>query len=139
MKTVSLLMALLWTLPLFGSQVGILPVSSVRYESAGLGSSGKVVVEIKQDSAGRFSSIHVSAFGKEQELSKKNLGELDGFLCNGLTACYEIGYEETGGPTVYLTLVKGFFGQPVEKALISIASNGAVSYTHLTLPTKRIV
>jgi len=47
----------------FASKEGILAFSSFRLESAGIGSSGKIVIAGQQDEKSQITTLTISAFG----------------------------------------------------------------------------
>jgi len=110
----------------YASQEGILALSSFRIESAGIGSSGKVVVEGKQNEKSQIVSLKVSAFGKEYVVSKEKLAGLAELLANGIRISYEAGYAELGGRTIYIQLQMGFTSSTRKQVLITVIEDGKV-------------
>jgi hypothetical protein len=108
------------------SQEGVLVLSSFRLESAGIGASGKIVVEGKQDEKGQVVSLKVNAFGKEYVVPKEKLAGLGELLANGIRISYEAGYAELGGRTVYIQLQTGFTSGTREQALVTVKENGKI-------------
>ncbi len=108
------------------SKEGILVFSSFRLESDGIGSSGKVVVEGKQDDDDHIISLKVEAFGKIIEIPKEKLTGLSKLPSNGVRISYEHGYAQLGGRTIYIELQMGFTSGTRKKALVTITESGSV-------------
>lgn len=106
------------------SKEGILPFSSFRLESAGIGSSGKIVVEGQQDEHARVVSLSIAAFGKSYALPKEKLVGLSDLPSNGIRISYEHGYAELGGRTIYVQLQMGFTSFTKKVALITLTEDG---------------
>ena len=106
------------------SKEGILPFSSFRLESAGIGSSGKIVVEGQQDSHDQLLSLTIAAFGKSYTVPKEKLAEIRDLPSNGIRISYEHGYAELGGRTIYIQLQMGFTDFTKKVALITLKENG---------------
>ena len=115
------------------SQEGILPFSSFRLESVGIGSSGKVVVEGRQDEGSHLVSLKVEAFGKTFEVPKEKLAGLAELLSNGVRITYEAGYTELGGRTVYIELQMGFTSGTGKRAIVSITESGAIEVSAIEI------
>ena len=108
------------------SQEGPLPISRFRLESDGIGQSGAIVVEGKQNDKAQIVELKVRAFGKEYVISPEKLRVLAGLGANGIRISYETGYEELGGRTVYIQLQLGFTSHTAETALITITETGKI-------------
>ena len=107
------------------SQEGLLALGEFRLASPGIGGSGPVVVQGMQ-SAERFVSLTVSAFGHNTSLSAEQLAQLAGGFINGLQVSFEAGYRELDGRTVYLVLSRGFTSGLQSTQLISVNEQGTV-------------
>ena len=129
MKLIIALLSFAVTVVGHASQEGILAFSSFRLESAGIGSSGKVVVEGKQDDEHRIVSLKVEAFGKIFEVPKKKLAGLSELPSNGIRISYEHGYAQFGGRTIYIELQMGFTSGVRKQARVTIAESGAIEVT----------
>jgi hypothetical protein len=108
------------------SKEGILQLSSFRLESDGIGRSGKVVVEGKQDKDGRMVNLKVTAFGKDYLVPKEKLAQLGRITANGVRISYEAGYARLGGRTVYLQLQMGFVESTQWRRRVTVKENGAI-------------
>jgi len=108
------------------SKEGILAFSSFRLASAGIGSSGEVVVEGRQDAEGQITALTINAFGKNYVVPKEQLTKLAELRSNGIRISYEHGYPELGGRTVYIQLQMGFTSSTRMEALISLSENGEI-------------
>jgi hypothetical protein len=115
------------------SKEGILEFSSFRLESAGIGSSGKVVVEGKQDDQSRIVSLKVEAFGKIFDVSQEKLAGLSGLSANGVRISYEQGYAQLGGRTIYIELQMGFTSGTRKQARVTIYESGAIEVTGIKI------
>jgi hypothetical protein len=110
--------------PAFASKEGILALSSFRLESDGIGSSGKVVVEGKQNDKRQLTNLEVTAFGKHYVLPKSRLNGLADLMVNGVRISYEHGYAELGGRTIYIQLQFGFISETQRQALVTLTEDG---------------
>jgi hypothetical protein len=127
MKTLPILMALvLGACSAPASQEGILALSSFRLESPGIGGSGKVVVEGKQNERNRIARLKISAFGKDYSIPENKLAPLAGVAWNGVRISYEAGYAELGGRTIYVQFQTGFTSGTRAAALITLTEDGKV-------------
>jgi hypothetical protein len=108
------------------SQEGPLPISRFRLESDGIGQSGAIVIEGKQNDKAQIVELKVRAFGKEYAVPPEKLKVLAGLGANGIRISYESGYEELGGRTVYIQLQLGFTSHTAESALITITESGKI-------------
>ena len=108
------------------SKEGILAFSSFRLASAGIGSSGEVVVEGRQDAQAQITALTVSAFGKNYVVPKEQLTKLAELRSNGIRISYVQGYPELGGRTIYIQLQMGFTSSSRMEALISLSENGEI-------------
>ncbi len=115
------------------SQEGILAFSSFRLESAGIGSSGKVVVEGNQDESRRIVALKVEAFGKIFDVPKEKLAGLSELPSNGVRISYEHGYTQLGGRTIYVELQMGFTSGVRKQARVTIPESGAIEVTAIEL------
>ena len=102
------------------SQEGTLPLSSFRLESNGIGSSGKIAVEGKQNDNAQIIALKVSAFGKDYVVPPEKLRPLADLHPNGIRISYEAGWQGLGGRTIYIQFQVGFVSSTREKALITI-------------------
>jgi len=109
----------------FASELAMLPATRIRYESDGLARSGKVLVEVRSGESGRVLGVTITAFDIEHELSKEEIARFEGFLCNGIIAGFETGFSDAGA-VMYITLVRGIFGDVMEKVVISVPRSGAI-------------
>ncbi len=127
MKTPTLIIVLLALVcGASASQEGALPLSVFRLESAGIGSSGKVVVEGKQNEKGETINLKINAFGKEYVVPKDKLARLSGLHANGVQISYEAGYPNLGGRTIYIQFQVGFTSGPREQALVTLKEDGKI-------------
>lgn len=110
----------------YASQEGILAFSSFRLESNGIGSSGKIKVEGKQNDKAQIVELKIRAFGKDYVVPPEKLGQLSEQRSNGVRISYEAGYEGLGGRTVYIQLQMGFTSHTVKNALITITESGKI-------------
>lgn len=135
MARLIIMLAALLTMALSASasQEGILPFSSFRLESAGIGSSGKIVVEGQQDSHDRLLSLTIAAFGKSYAVPKEKLAEIRDLPSNGIRISYEHGYAELGGRTVYIQLQMGFTSFTKKVALVTLTEDGEVEISPVQL------
>jgi hypothetical protein len=108
------------------SKEGILALSSFRLESAGIGSSGKVVVEGNQDEKNKIVGLKISAFGKDYVVPEDKLTALSGLRSNGVRISYEAGQAELGGRTIYIQFQMGFTTGAREQALVTLTEDGKV-------------
>ena len=108
------------------SQEGILALSGFRLESNGIGSSGKVVIEGKQNENSETVSLKINAFGKEYVVPKDKLAGLSGLRANGVRISYEAGYTGLGGRTIYIQFQVGFTTGAREQALVTLTEDGKV-------------
>jgi hypothetical protein len=115
------------------SQEGILALSSFRLESAGIGSSGKVIVEGKQNEKNKIVSLKISAFGKDYVVPEDKLAALSGLPSNGVRISYEAGYADLGGRTIYIQLQMGFTSGTREQALVTLTEDGKVEVSRMTV------
>lgn len=129
MKIVIVLLFLAFAGVAYASKEGILPFSSFRLESDGIGSSGKVVVDGKQDDQSRIVSLKVEAFGKIFEVSKEKLAGLSELPSNGVRISYEHGYAELGKRMIYIELQMGFTSGIQKQAQVTIIESGAIEVT----------
>jgi hypothetical protein len=126
MKTLTILIFLVLTGVSFGSQEGILGFSSFRLESNGIGSSGIVVIEGKQDQNLNIKELKITAFGNTFEVPKEELDSLSGLSANGIRITYEHGYSVLGGRTIYIQLQMGFTVATMREALITLNESGTI-------------
>lgn len=108
------------------SQLGILPLSSFRLESRGIGESGRVVITGTQNEKSEIVSLRVVAFGKEFIVPAEKLAGLAELRPNGIRICYEGGYPALGGRTIYIQLQMGFTSTTHKQALITITEEGKI-------------
>jgi hypothetical protein len=112
----------------YASKEGILLLSSFRIESDGIGSSGKIAVEGRQeqqeDLQSHFLELKVTAFDKTYSLPKEKLDLLTGASANGIRISYETGYEKTGGRTIYIQFQTGFTSFTRKQVLVTLTENG---------------
>jgi hypothetical protein len=125
MKYTTILLFVLLASCTFASELAMLPATRIRYESDGLARSGKVLVEVRSGESGRVLGVTITAFEIEHELSKEEIARFDGFSCNGIIAGFETGFSDSGA-IMFITLVRGIFGEVMEKVVISIPRNGAL-------------
>jgi len=111
-----------------GSQEGALALSSFTIQSAGIGDSGPVTISGTQDS-NMITALSVKAFGKEFNLTTKQLQELKGLRANGIQLSYEHGYKDLGGRTVYLQLSLGFTSERRSAKMVVVNERGDVTVT----------
>ena len=111
------------------SEEGLLPLSTLTAESAGIGKSGPISVIARKDNSNQWIEVTISAFGKEFSLNEDQRKQLDGEFVNGLMLSYEEGYEDLGGRTVYIIFIRGFSSGIKMRQLVSIAENGTISIT----------
>ena len=107
---------------------GILPFSSLTYESSGIGNSGSVSVSGIQSDDGIL-NLEITAFGQGFVLGEAELSPLRGLRVNGVQLSYIASYVEIGGRTVYLQLSLGFTGGVVDQALIAVNEKGQIEIT----------
>ncbi|MEW5735147.1 MAG: hypothetical protein AB1921_09850 [Thermodesulfobacteriota bacterium] len=115
----------------YASKMGVLSFSRFAVESEGIGDSGKVSVQGVKDGEGRYREITITAFGKVFQVPESVLNQIPAKYQNGIETCYEAGYAETGGRTVYVMFFKGFTGDGEDKVLLSVSENGAITITPL--------
>ena len=108
------------------SKEGILAFSSFRLESNGIGSSGKITVEGKQNDKAQIVALRMSAFGKDYVVPPEKLKQLTELPSNGVRISYEAGYKELGGRTVSIQLQMGFTSDTTKQALVTIAEDGKI-------------
>ena len=113
------------------SKEGILALSSFRLESIGIGSSGKITVEGKQNDKAQIITLRISAFGKDFVVPPEKLRPLAELQSNGVRISYEAGYQEQGGRTVYIQLQMGFTSHTVKKAVITIKEDGQIDVSEV--------
>jgi hypothetical protein len=101
-------------------------MSRFRLESDGIGQSGAILVEGKQNDKAQIVALTVRAFGKEYRVPPEQLKVLAGLGANGIRVSYESGYEELGGRNVYIQLQLGFTSHTADTALITITENGKI-------------
>lgn len=126
MKVLFIAILAIVTTAAVASQEGILPLSSFHLESCGIGSSGKVVVDGRQNEKAEILSLKVTAFGKDYVIPKEKLSGLAELHGNGIRISYEAGYPEVGGRTVYIQLQMGFTSHTRMQALITVSEDGKV-------------
>lgn len=115
------------------SQEGPLPLSSFRVESDGIGDSGKISLEGREDDKGRLVELRINAFGKGYVVPSEKLKVLGNLAANGIRISYESGYEEIGGRTMYVHLQAGFVSHTVESALVTVTEDGKVEVGRRTV------
>ena len=108
------------------SQEGILPLSSFRLESLGIGESGRVIVTGAQNEKREIVALRVVAFGKEFSVPAEKLAGLAGLWANGIRISYEGGYRGFGGRTIYIQLQMGFTSSTSKQALIAVTEEGKI-------------
>jgi hypothetical protein len=108
------------------SQEGTLPLTSFRLESNGKGSSGRIVLEGKQNEKAEIVSLKIGAFGKNYTVPPEKLRQLADLHANGVRISYEEGYKELGGRTVHIQFQVGFTSSTEQKALITITEDGKI-------------
>jgi hypothetical protein len=108
------------------SSEGILPLSSFRLESSGIGSSGKVIVEGKQTERAEILSLKLSAFGKYYVVPKEKLTGLAELHANGIRISYEAGYAQLGGRTIYIHLQMGYTSHTRMQAVVTVKEDGKI-------------
>ena len=108
------------------SEEGILALSSFRLESAGIGQSGKIVVEGRENKKWQVVNLKISAFGKDYVIPKEKLAGLAELSANGVRISYEGGYPMTGGRTIYIQFQMGFTSWTKQKALVTVSENGRI-------------
>jgi hypothetical protein len=108
------------------SKEGILAFSTFRLESNGIGSSGKITVEGKQNDKAQIVALRMSAFGRDYVVPPAKLRQLAELPSNGVRISYEAGYKELGGRTVYIQLQMGFTSDTTKQALVTIAEDGEI-------------
>ena len=126
MKTI--LLALMVTLCLqdaVASQEGVLPLTEFQIKSNGINDSGSIIVNGKKID-GIFSSLSVSAFGKNIEVPSSILSTIKITNPNGIQLSYEAGYQALGGKTVYIKLIFGFTRGVYDEVTILVRENGDV-------------
>ena len=111
----------------------ILAFSSFRLESAGIGSSGKIVIAGQQDEKSQITTLTISAFGKDYLVPKEKLAKLAGLPSNGVRISFEQGYPELGGRTVYLQLQMGFTSFTKKEALITLTEDGKIEVSEVRM------
>lgn len=107
----------------FTSKEGVLVIQNFRLQSAGIGTSGPVVVEGQRDAKGKFQKISVKAFEKSLEVDPALLAQIND-QANGVQISYEHGYRSVGGRTVYLVFSKGYTSDVKSKLVLSIDESG---------------
>lgn len=108
------------------SQEGILPLSSFRLESLGIGESGRVVVTGAQNEKREIVALRVVAFGKEFSVPPEKLAGLAELRANGIRISYEGGYPGLGGERIYVQLQMGFTSSTHRQALITVTEEGKI-------------
>ena len=131
MKQFLALILLLIANSVYASAEGILPLSSFRLESAGIGSSGPVVIEGKQNERNQVVSLKVRAFGREYAVPKEQLATLVELPFNGVRISYEHGYAQLGGRTIYIQLQMGFVNTTRRQATVTLTEDGKVKVGRL--------
>jgi hypothetical protein len=125
MKNVALALVILaFANVAFASKEGILPLTNFRLESAGIGSSGKIVIEGTQNDDSQLADLKVTAFGKHYVMPKSQLKGLSDLMTNGVRISYEDGYAELGGRTIYIQLQFGWHSATEKEVLITLTENG---------------
>jgi hypothetical protein len=109
------------------SQEGTLPLTSFRLESNGKGSSGRIILEEKQNEKAQITSLKISAFGKDYTVPPEKLRQLADLHANGVRISYEEGYKELGGRTVYIQFQVGFTSSDEQKVLITLTEDGKIN------------
>ena len=110
----------------YASKEGVLVLSNFHLESTGIGSSGKVIVEGKQNEKSQIMSLKISAFGKDYIVPKEKLDGLAELQANGIRISYEAGYTELGGRTIYVQLQMGFTSHTRMQTLITVTEDGKI-------------
>lgn len=132
MKAASIIVSMLALVcSVSASREGILPLSGFRLESAGIGSSGKVIIEGKQNEKTEILSLKINAFGKEYVVPENTLAQLTGLRPNGVRISYEPGYTELGGRTIYIHFQVGFTSGTRGQALVTLTEDGKVEVSRL--------
>lgn len=108
------------------SQEGILPLSSFRLESRGIGESGRVVVTGAQNEKWEIVALRVVAFGREFSVPAEKLAGLAELRANGVRISYEGGFSGFGGRTIYIQLQMGFTSSTRREALITVTEEGKI-------------
>jgi len=118
---------------LLASKEGILAFSRFHLESDGIGSSGKILIDGKQDENGKIVELKIMAFGRNYVLPKGQLAGLAELPANGVRISYEAGYKELGGRTLYIQLQMGFTSFTKKEALITVTENGKIEVSKVEL------
>lgn len=108
------------------SQEAILPLSSFRLESRGIGESGRVAVTGAQNEKREIVALRVVAFGKEFSVPAEKLAGLAELWANGIRISYEGGYPGLGGERIYIQLQMGFTSSTHKQALITVTEEGKI-------------
>lgn len=119
-----------------GSQEGGLPLSNFRVESNGIGESGKIIIQGKQNEKDRVVELKITAFGKDYVVPSKELEGLAKLRPNGIRISYEPGYKKLGGKTLYIQFQVGWTSQTAQTALIKVLETGKIEIGGVQSPTK---
>ena len=101
-------------------------MSSFHLESAGIGSSGKIVVAGEQNEKQQIVSLTIKAFGKDYIIPKEKLSGLAELPANGIRLSYEAGYPQLGGRTIYIQFQMGFTSKTTKMALVTLSEDGKI-------------
>ena len=125
-KSVIILIAILFLQVVNASQEGVLPFSIFEIKSGGIGSSGPVTVNGMKNEKGNFITLSVKAFEKSIQIPQSILNQIPFNQQNGIQLSYEGGYKELGGKTIYLQLQVGFTSGIRDLFIIVVREDGTV-------------
>jgi len=124
--TALVLLVLMFASRTYASEEGILPLTRFHIESAGIGESGRIVVDGEQNDARQLVDLRITAFGKNHTVPKENLKELAEIPANGIRLSFETGYPEPGGRTVYIQFQMGFASSTQKQATVTVTESGKI-------------
>ena len=113
----------------FASKRGTLPFSSFHLESEGISSSGKIVVEGRQNEKGQMLALNLQAFGKEFAVPTDQLSRLAGLNANGMNLSFEHGWG--GTRTVYIQFQMGLASDVRKVAMVTLCEDGTITVSEV--------
>lgn len=117
---------------LCANQEAYVPLSRFHLESDGIGSSGKIIVEGREDIKGAVSDLTITAFGKEHVLPKDLLGRLQGLRANGIRITYDSGIF---GGSMHVLFQMGSVSHTTRQMLVTVRPGGGLTVDDVPLKT----
>ena len=113
------------------SKEGALMLSSFHLETDGIATSGKIVIDGKQDKKGELVALQINAFGRDFVVPREKLIRAAAPSANSVRITYEAGTSKTGGRTVHLQLQMGFIRSTKKEALVTLTESGSIEVSEI--------